>query len=255
LKICFHPYFRARKMNGFYNIDLDAPPECFKWGRITDIKTGETVCPGELCPQVFLETDPAVQDAIQECVAYTPLHRGTKLRIFWDEFQQRFNFSAETCIYPTPVILLEGKEGLDTASVQFDRLDRTICYYVFVEHASNRIVLHTAVDICQPALKLPPQRIEETDSRFAFNTRVYALADKERLSPTQQFDGFAYYFADGRYIEVRTADYHAWVTLKKPAHIGFQGWYRQLQLEDRMDEYLRHFPEHNYIFTQFKKNN
>ena len=243
-------------MNGFYNINLE-DREPFQWGKITDVKTGKTVCPGEICPLVLPESDPNIPELIKDCLWYTPLHRGTKLRIFWDEYHNRFNVSTDTCIYPTPVILSNGKEGLDLSSVNFAKLDKTKCYYVYSEHGSNRIVLLTEVDREKEifTLKLPPVSIEEIDSNFTYNTRLYEIGNKDRLVATQQtYDGFAYYFGDGHYIEVRTQDYYDWMTMKKPAHIGFQMWYRHLQKEGQVDDYLHHFPEHNYIFTQLKKN-
>jgi len=228
----------------------------FYHGKITDIKTGKTVCPGILSPLVLLDSDPNIPELIKDSIGYTPIHRGTPLRIFWDAHYQRFNFSAETCIYPNPVILLNGREGLDISTVNLAKLDKTKCYYVYVEDRSNRIVLEMEVDIENPKLKLPPFRIEDINPNFTCNTRLYPISDKKRLAETQQYyDGFAYYFADGHAVEVRTPDYHAWHTLKKPAHIGFQTFYRQLQKEGRVDDYLYHFPEHNYIFMQLKKNN
>jgi len=233
-------------MNGFYNINHDNR-RCFQWGKITDVKTGKTVCPGELCPLVLQESDPRIQELIKDCIGYTPLHRGTKLRIFWDALQNRFNVSTDTCIYPA--------FPNDLSSVNLTKLDKTKCYYVYAEHCSNNIVLLTEVDIENPTLKLPPFSIEDTNLNFIYNSRLYPISNKEVLSAKQQkYDGFAYYFADGQYIEVRTQDYHAWMSLKKPTHFDFQTWYSHLQKENAVDDYLHHFPEHNTIFRQLKKN-
>ena len=230
--------------------------EPFQISKITDLKTGKTVCPGILRPLVLLDSDPNIQELIKDSIGYTPIHRGIPLRIFWDDYHQRFNFSAETSIYPNPVILLNGQEGLDTSSVNLANLDKTKCYYVYVEDRSNRIVLDLETEVENPTLGLPPFRIEDINPNFTFNTRLYPIADKERLAKTQQYyDGYTYYFADGHMVEVRTPDYHAWQTLRKPAHIGFQTFYRQLQKEGHVDDYLYHFPEHNYIFMHLKKNN
>ena len=115
----------------------------FEKGKIIDIE-GNLVCLGEI---IYNNS----RKEFLECVKsktithYSPLYKSTRIRIYW--YNKTFIMSTINQIYP------EIDFSKYVNQINFDLLDKNICYYAILDHECNTIILTYMVEMTKKIKK------------------------------------------------------------------------------------------------------
>jgi hypothetical protein len=173
---------------GFLYISTDNPGQQFKYGRITDAKD-IVVCPGEIIKTVNIDGE-MFQDIAPDIVGYAYGIKGTQVRIYWEPFQNSYNISTVTVIYPdiTPIHL---------SQINFDLLDCRKCYYAIVTPEGN-IILTYMTWIQNPVLKLM-----DLSEELAFENHLDIFACSDPMSILTMDKHYIFFHRNGQPYEFR----------------------------------------------------
>ena len=108
----------------------------FKKGLICN-SDGELVCIGEIAN---LFTDEDFDSYAKDIVYWTPIIRGIKIRIYYYEDADEFNISSVGIIFPNETTLLVNKKEIEK-QINFELLDKTMCYYAIIERSTGNVIL------------------------------------------------------------------------------------------------------------------
>ena len=125
------------------NTNVNESNKSFEKGKIIDIE-GNLVCLGEI---IYNNS----RNSFLECVKkkyithYSPLYKGTRIRIYW--YNDKFNISTINQIY------LEINFSNFIYQINFDLLDKNICYYAILNNELNTIILTYMVEMTKKIKK------------------------------------------------------------------------------------------------------
>ena len=108
----------------------------FKKGLICD-SDGQLICIGEIVT-MFMDED--FDSYAKDIVYWTPLIRGVKIRIYWYDDAYEYNISSVGRIFPDETILLVNKKEIEE-QINFELLDKTMCYYAIIERTTGNVIL------------------------------------------------------------------------------------------------------------------
>lgn len=267
---------------GFLYINKHAT-ETFKKGEIRDINDN-IICPGVIVP-IINPIEEATREptgdehliSIDSCLThithYYPLQRGKKLRIYWDHINNIFMISTEHKIY----VYNDGTFQLET--VNFDLLDKTVCYYAIMSSDEKKLILTNMVKKDQPDLAASYNIAE--DLAFVYHIddilQMYMFESTANLSAFKRVlkedlekfaNGFLFILDDGRQIEYRNRFYNYYCMLEKPEPLSLYIYYIYClnkyatgtnlmeyfkSLHEFITEYLQYFPEHKEVFQSMTR--
>lgn len=255
---------------GFFYINNHSM-ETFIKGEIRDINN-TLICPGVIVPMInpIHEANREEFDgdeyfvSFESCLPHIThvyqLQKGKKIRIYWDQINKVFMVSTEHRIYTDN----EAEFYLDT--VDFDLLDKELCYYATVSATEQKLILTNIVNKSQPDLSASYDIYE--DLAFAHHidqelvkydvdaSTVIQMIDEQ----LDEFDnGVLFILDDGRQAEYRNRRYNYYCMLEKPEMMSiyiyfiialnryaegatFAEYFTSLFVY--IHEYLEFFPEH-----------
>ena len=108
----------------------------FKKGLICD-SDGQLVCIGDIVP-IFMDEE--FDSYAKDIMYWTPIIRGIKIRIYYYEDADEFNISSVGKIFPDENILLVNKKEIEK-QINFELLDKTMCYYAIIERSTGNVIL------------------------------------------------------------------------------------------------------------------
>lgn len=259
---------------GFYNINKHST-ETFVKGEIRDMNN-TLLCPGVIVP-IINPIHEASREAfdgdehlvsIESCLPHIthvyPLQKGKKIRIYWDQINKLFMVSTEHRIYTY------SDEEFYLATVNFDLLDKELCYYATVSTTEKKLILTNTVNKAQPDL-LASYDIYE-DLAFAHHIgKEHVKLDVNALTAINIIDeqldefehGVLFILDDGRQVEYRNRNYNYHCMLEKPEMMSIYIYFiialnRYAEgatfleyftsLHEYTDEYLKFFPEYTAQF-------
>ena len=249
--------------------------ETFIKGEIRDINMS-LICPGVILP-IINPIKEATRDAfgdehlisIESCLPlithFYPLQKGKKIRIYWDDLHKMFMISSEHKIY------VYNDNTLYLDMVNFDLLDKNLCYYAVVSANEKKLILTNILQKDKSDL-LSSYNITE-DLAFAYHIDD-ALTHFPITEPgaakkiiEEELDTFLYgvtfLLKDGRQIDYRNKFYHYYCMLEKPEttslyiyfiqclnkHASGNNFFDYFQsLHEFIREYIQYFPEHKETF-------
>ena len=223
----------------------------FKKGLICD-SDGQLVCIGEIVP-LFIDED--FDSYAKDIVSWTPIIRGIKIRIYYYEDAGEFNISSVGKIFPNETTLLVNKKEIEE-QINFELLDKTMCYYAIIERSTGNVILTHIVknSIKTNAISLNDIIVNE-DKAFNYHLylfpiarglanaekaeaeeahayagalenelelEVFKLRDEERYKREY---GILFIRNDGQTIICKNKKYDKICMLEKPEHIRFVDYY------------------------------
>jgi len=119
------------------NTIVNESNKTFEIGKIIDID-GKLVCLGEI---IYNNSRKDFLDCVKKksITHYSPLYKGERIRIYW--FNERFNISTINQIYPN----IDISKYIN--QINFDLLDKKICYYAILNDDCNTIILTYMVEM------------------------------------------------------------------------------------------------------------
>ena len=217
----------------------------FKKGLICD-SDGQLVCIGEIVP-LFIDED---FDSYAKDIKYwTPIIRGIKIRIYYYEDAGEFNISSVGKIFPNETTLLVNKKEIEE-QINFELLDKTMCYYAIIERSTGNVILTHIVknNIETNTISLNDVIVINEDKAFKYHLylfpianalaneveanevaianavelEVFKLRDEERYKREY---GILFIRNDGQSIICKNQKYDKICMLEKPEHIRFVDYY------------------------------
>ena len=221
----------------------------FKKGLICN-SDGELVCIGEIAN---LFTDEDFDSYAKDIVYWTPIIRGIKIRIYYYEDAGEFNISSVGKIFPNETILLVNKKEIEE-QINFELLDKTMCYYAIIERSTGNLILTHIVknSIETNTISLNDVIVINEDKAFKYHLylfpitnalaneveaneveanevesnavalEVFKLRDEERYKREY---GILFIRNDGQTIICKNKKYDKVCMLEKPEHIRFVDYY------------------------------
>jgi hypothetical protein len=219
----------------------------FKKGLICD-SDGHLVCIGEIVP-IFMDEE--FDSYAKDIVYWTPIIRGIKIRIYYYEDADEFNISSVGKIFPDENILLVNKKEIEK-QINFELLDKTMCYYAIIERSTGNVILtHIVKNSIEtvnislndnilivnedkafkyhlylfPIIKVLANAVEANANAVdanALETPVFKLRDEERYKREY---GILFIRNDGETIICKNTKYDKIHMLEKPEHIRFVDYY------------------------------
>ena len=253
--------------------------ETFVKGEIRDINMN-LICPGVIVPIInpIKETTRDVSGdehlvSIESCLPhithYYHLQKGKKIRIYWNQLNKMFMVSTEHKIYTYS----DSSFYVDT--VNFDLLDKNLCYYATVNSLEKKLILTNIVNKEHPHL-LDSYDIYEDLAFMHHIDKTLVKCPVDALTAKKMIDeqletfnnGVLFILADGRQIEYRNWHYNYYCMLEKPETMSlyiyfllclnkyaegetFADYYHSLH--EFINEYLDFFPEYKETFTYMSK--
>jgi hypothetical protein len=251
--------------------------ETFKKGEVRDVDMN-LVCPGVIVPIINpsrekyrekfgyadddinndINNDNTLDSYYNQISHHCPLLKGKKIRIYWDDIHFMFMISTNNKIYTFT------DEQFNISSVNFDLLDKRLCYYCICTH--KKLVLTNIVDKTNVSL-LESYNIHE-DLAFEHHQTLTSVDDdtnlEKKVSNVDSFEnGILFILQDGRQIEVRNTQYNYYCMLAKPERMSIYMYYVLClnrdadgddlstfynSLHDYVREYLYYYPEDTAIF-------
>jgi hypothetical protein len=260
---------------GFFYLNKHST-ETFIKGEIRDINN-TLICPGVIVPiinPIYEANHEAFTDdntqlvSMESCLPYIthfyPLQKGKKIRIYWNHNNDMFMVSTEHKIYTYS----DPDFYLDT--VNFDLLDKQLCYYAIASSTEQKLILTNIVQKTQPDL-LTSYDIYE-DLAFAHHIgKELVKCEVDTLTVIKIIDeqlnhfenGVLFILDDGRQVEYRNQKYSYYCMLEKPetmsiyiyfilalnryaAGATFTDYFTSLH--EYIQEYLDFFPEYTRQF-------
>lgn len=265
---------------GFYYINKHST-QTFVKGEIRDINN-ILLCPGVIVPMINPIREANREDfesdvhlvSIEACLPhithYYPLQKGLKIRIYWDHINNVFMVSTEQRIY----LYNHTTCYLDT--VNFDLLDKDLCYYAVASVNEQKLILTNIVNKAQPNLLASYDIYEDLafayhiDREFVKNgvdtPTVLNIIDQQ----LNKFEnGVLFIMDDGRQAEYRNQRYNYYCMLEKPETMSnyiyfilclnkyaegdtFNEYFASLH--EFIPKYLEFFPEYTECFRYMTKN-
>ena len=248
--------------------------ETFIKGEIRDIHMN-LICPGVIVPIINPIKDASREEfddknvlSLEQCLPlithYYPLQKGKKIRIYWDQLSETFMVSTEQKIYTQNIATF----FLNT--VNFDLLDKTLCYYAIVSRKEKKLILTNMVNKAQPDLQASYKiatdlaftyHIDKEVITYEVNAETAKFIIDEQLATFE--NGALFLFADGQQMEYRNWHYNYYCMLEKPETVSVNLYYVRylnkyaegetfveyfVNLHEFMREYLEYFPEHKEAF-------
>ena len=248
--------------------------ETFVKGEIRDIHMN-LICPGVILPiinPIRETTRDAFGDehlvSIESCLPHIthfyPLQKGKKIRIYWNPLNKMFMVSTEHKIYTYS----DKSFYIDT--VNFDLLDKNLCYYATVSSIEKKLILTNIVHKERPHLLNSydiyedlafAHHIDKTLVRYEVDALTAKKLIDEHLNKFK--NGVLFILADGRQIEYRNWHYNYYCMLEKPETMSLYIYFILclnkyaegetfadyfLSLHDFINEYLDFFPEYVETF-------
>jgi len=226
----------------------------FKKGLICD-SDGQLVCIGEIVP---LFIDEEFDSYAKDIKYWTPIIRGIKIRIYYYEDAGEFNISSVGKIFPNETILLVNKKEIEE-QINFELLDKTMCYYAIIERSTGNVILTHIVknNIETNTISLNDVIVINEDKAFKYHLylfpiahalaneveananevaiananeveanevalEVFKLRDEERCKREY---GILFIRNDGQTIICKNIKYDKICMLEKPEHIRFVDYY------------------------------
>jgi len=203
------------------------------------------ICPGEI-PTLI---NPEYEDIGDNIKFYTPLLRGTHIRIYW--YNGEWNISTTTEIYPT---LDKNTNIIIKQQINFDLLEETKVYYAVitaspvaqastavaqastaVAQASTAVAEESKCILTYTTEKSAPQlHLPELDHDLAFTHHIPLLPynltayETEQMMKTLKMEhdyGIVLYNQDGSQIEIWSKYYHIIKSMEKPDHVSIYNYY------------------------------
>lgn len=273
---------QLKKMNmehfdneGFFYINKHST-ETFVKGEIRDINN-KLICPGVIVPIInpIHEANREAFDgeeylvSIESCLHHIthfyPLQKGKKIRIYWDQINKLFMVSTEHRIYT------DNDQDLYLDTVNFDLLNKQLCYYAMANTTEKKLILTNIVNKANPDL-LTSYDIYE-DLAFAHHIGkelVKCDVDAQAViniidNQLNQFEyGVLFILNDGRQVVFRNRKYNYYCMMEKPEMMSIYIYFiialnkyaegatfleYFTSLHEYTDEYLEFFPEYT---TQFE---
>jgi hypothetical protein len=127
----------------FINTNVNESNKSFEIGKIIDID-GNLVCLGEI---IYNNSRKEFLECVKKkyITHYSPLYKGTRIRIYW--YNDKFNMSTINQIYP------EIDFSNYVNQINFDLLDKNICYYAILNDDLNTIILTYMVEMTKKIKK------------------------------------------------------------------------------------------------------
>ena len=259
----------------------------FKKGLICD-SDGNLICIGEIVP-MFMDED--FDSYAKDIVYWTPLIRGVKIRIYWYDDAYEYNISSVGRIFPDETTLLVNKKEIEE-QINFELLDKTMCYYAIIERTTGNVILTHIVKNSMETLNISLNDILIVNEDKAFRYHLYlfpiinALANADeveniekavfKLRDEERYKreyGILFIRNDGQSIICKNKKYDKICMLEKPEHIRFVDYYvyalnknpdekeknfnnyfeNDLHI-DINNEILIYFPEYKKQFDNYKTN-
>lgn len=263
--------------------------ETFIKSEIRDINN-TLICPGVIIPIINpiheanreefdgVKHLASIESLLPHITHYYPLQKGKKIRIYWDQINKLFMVSTEHIIYTYNNLDFY----LDT--VNFDLLDKQLCYYATVSTTEQKLILTNIVNKAHPDL-LASYDIYEDLAFVHHIDRELVKRNVDSLTviniineQLNQFEyGVLFMLDDGRQAEYRNSKYNYYCMLEKPESMSiyiyftlalnrhaegatFADYFKSLH--EFIEEYLYMFPEyieqfqyittslHNYVITE-----
>ena len=217
----------------------------FKKGLICD-SDGQLICIGEIVT-MFMDED--FDSYAKDIVYWTPLIRGVKIRIYWYDDAYEYNISSVGRIFPDETILLVNKKEIEE-QINFELLDKTMCYYAIIERTTGNVILTHIVknSIETNAISLNDNiLIINEDKAFKYHLHLFpiinevalanavvanevALAELEvfKLRDEERYKreyGILFIRNDGQSVICKNKKYDKICMLEKPEHIRFVDYY------------------------------
>jgi len=282
---------------GFMYINIKSN-ETFIKGEIRTIEN-KIICPGEIVSIVNpiselnkeFDFEKNIVFTNEKCLEnikyYTPLIRGTKIRIYWDNNCKKYNISTEGCIYTHFNDYENNSYFFNKHNINNDLLDKNKCYYCILERDLNKLYLRYITDIKKPILSLPIMinddlAFENHIELYEFNHtyfekekiyhmyHMYNKMDKSNSIDDNYYkniknNGILCFMEDGMQIEYRTFKYNTICSIEKPDYLSPHLYYIYFlnkyadgetlilffnNLYDDIEYYLIEFPEHKTIFNE-----
>ena len=216
----------------------------FKKGLICD-SDGNLICIGEIVP-IFMDED--FDSYAKDIVYWTPLIRGIKIRIYWYDDAYEYNISSVGRIFPDETTLLVNKKEIEE-QINFELLDKTMCYYAIIERTTGNVILTHIVknSIETLNISLNDILIVNEDKAFKYHLHLFPIAnvvananevalananevvlevfklrDEERYKREY---GILFIRNDGQSIICKNKKYDKICMLEKPEHIRFVDYY------------------------------
>ena len=125
------------------NTNVNELNKTFEIGKIIDIDS-KLVCLGEI---IYNNSRKDFLECVKKksITHYSPLYKGTRIRIYW--FNERFNISTINQIYPNIDI------SKYIYQINFDLLDKNICYYAILNNDLNTIILTYMIEMTKKIKK------------------------------------------------------------------------------------------------------
>jgi hypothetical protein len=243
-------------INNTYN--LYDSTKTFKIGEITDTN-GSIVCPGEIVSIMDYEDFERNKNLITQ---YSSVLKGKKIRIYIVD--DCVMISREHEIYPDQKLLIEDEIK---KQINFDLLDKNICYYATVVNNNNnkQIILTFMTDLLNPKL----ETIDLShDLAFMNHIPIYTCANNSAMEIfktelNKQENGLMFYKNNGQRFEFWTPIYSDIKNQERPYNINANEYYVLLlnkyplgksydlffkDLHYDVEIYLKHYPEDKRIF-------
>lgn len=249
--------------------------ETFVKGEIRDINN-TLICPGVIMPIInpiheanraefeCNEQLASIENCLPHITHFYPLQKGKKIRIYWDHINKMFMVSTEHKIYTYN----DASFYLET--VNFDLLDKQLCYYAISNATEKKLILTNIVNKEQPDLQTSYDIYE--DLAFTYHIgkelvkcEVDALMVVKIIDEQlNQFEnGVLFILDDGRQAEYRNRNYNYYCMLEKPETMSiyiyfiialnryaegttFADYFTSLY--EYIKEYLDFFPEYTECF-------
>jgi hypothetical protein len=222
----------------------------FKIGEITDTN-GSIICPGEIVSIMDYEEFESNKKLITH---YSSVLKGKKIRIYMVD--DDVMISRECEIYPDQLI----SESEIKNQINFELLDKKMCYYATIVSENNKIILTYMTEILNPKLEnidlshdlafmnhLPIYKCENDSAMETFRTKM----NKEE-------NGLIFYKNDGQRFEfwepiyssikcqerpynINPCDYYVLLLNKYPMGKEYKLFFKDLHYD--VDIYLKHYPE------------
>lgn len=248
--------------------------ETFVKGDIRDIDMN-LICPGVIVP-IINPIKEATRDlvgdehfvTIDSCLPkishYTSLQKGVKIRIYWYEQLQKFIVSTEKNIYTY------DNRNFYLHTVNFDLLDKNLCYYAIASVTEQKLILTNIVD--KQNISLAASYNVSEDLAFMYDIddilpKIYVTDFIAKKIIDEQLDtfenGVLFILSDGNQVEIRNEKYNYYCMLEKPDNMSIYIYFIKYlnkhaegnsfdeyfnSLHEFMYEYLDFFPEHSNKF-------
>jgi len=264
--------FEHYENEGFLYINKHST-ETFVKGEIRD-SNNILICPGVIVPIINPIHEANREDfysdkELTSIESYLPhityvysLQKGKKIRIYWDQKNKMFMVSSEHKIYYDDEI----QKNFYLESVNFDLLDKNMCYYAIVNSAEQKLVLTNIVKKEQPELLSSydiyedlafAYHIDHENAKHSVDTSTVINIIDEQLEHFE--NGVLFILNDGQQIEYRNTKYNYYCMLQKPETMSiyiyfilalnryaegatFEDYF--VSLCEYIHEYLEYFPEY-----------